>query len=131
MIKGMDALRFMEVLDCIMRSDNCYLLPVSENDKKIPCKVLIGYYDDEYVYFIPSIITAMSDIMMHQTDEDKLNMHKVMRQLSEAGMIKSGKEKADVNRYRPMKKIGDKSSRYITFDKVQFLYYLAKIEFGI
>ena len=43
---------FMNTISYIMRSDEYYLLHVSKKDDVNRHKILAGYYDDKYVYFI-------------------------------------------------------------------------------
>lgn len=52
---------FMYLIKAFVADKHTYLLPVSEFYKTDSSKTLLGYYDEEYVYIIPSVIIGMCD----------------------------------------------------------------------
>ena len=43
---------FMHLIERFIADNNNYLLPVKQYMNTVPNKVLLGYYDDEYIYLI-------------------------------------------------------------------------------
>ncbi|MBE6859181.1 MAG: hypothetical protein E7498_07110 [Ruminococcus sp.] len=121
---------FMNTISYIMRSDGYYLLHVSKKDDVNRHKILAGYYDDKYVYFIPSVVIAVNDMVSFAEKERKVNMQRVLRQLARGRFIKSTKHKSGEVRYRLEKRIGKTRYRYITFHKNIFLIWIAKEMLG-
>ena len=54
-----DTEMFMYLVSKFVADKHTYLLPVREFYKLNPEKTLLGYYDDEYVYLIPSVLIGM------------------------------------------------------------------------
>ena len=54
-----DTKMFMELVRDLVAARYTYLLPVNEYYKVDPGKTLLGYYDSEYVYLVPSVLIGM------------------------------------------------------------------------
>ena len=106
---------FMYLLRDFVADKNTYLLPVGEFYKNDPTKTLLGYYDDEYIYIIPSVITGLCEDYLTKIGKPHLNMQKILNTLFRANLIKVGWVMRKDVRYRPEKRIGGKRRRYITF----------------
>ena len=50
---------FMYLLRDFVTDKNTYLLRVGEFYKNDPTKTLLGYYDDNYIYIIPSVVVGL------------------------------------------------------------------------
>lgn len=110
-----DTTRFMFILRDLVNDPGNYLLPTNEFYKINPFKKLLGYFDEEYIYLIPSVVIGMCNDYMTRHWLDPLNMQLVLNTLFRANLIKvSWVMRKDV-RYRPEKRIGGKRHRYITF----------------
>lgn len=92
-----------------------YLLPVNEHYKLNPNKTLLGYYDDEYVYLIPSVLIGLCDDHLTKVGKPRINIQNALNTLFRANLIKVGWVMRKDMRYRPEKRIGGKRRRYITF----------------
>ena len=106
---------FMYLVKTFVADKNTYLLPVSEFYKIDPTKTLLGYYDEEYIYLIPSVITGLCDDYLTKVGKPGINIRTVMNNLFRANLIKVGWVMRKDVRYRPEKRIGGKRRRYITF----------------
>ena len=51
----------MYLVKTFVADKHTYLLPTNEFYKTDPTKTLLGYYDEEYVYLIPSVIIGMCE----------------------------------------------------------------------
>lgn len=117
---------FMRLLKTLLDSDRNYLLPIKEYKNVRPAQNLLGYYDRDYIYLIPSVVVGMCDTLLIRQKSAPLNMQKVLKQLFAMNMIKVHWVLTDEVRYRPQKRIGKTRRRYITFYKKQFFKYIAK-----
>ena len=117
---------FMWLLKKLLDDDSNYLLPVKEYTNVRPTQNLLGYYDRNYIYLIPSVAIGMSDNILIQHKAAPLNMQKVLKQLFALNMIKAHWVLTDEVRYRPQKRIGKTRRRYITFYKKQFTKFIAR-----
>ena len=115
---------FMQLLKRLIYEDNNYLLPVKDCENIKPDKNLLGYYDKEYVYIIPSVVIGMCDTILIQNKIATFNMGKILRQLFALNFIKVHWVLTDEVRYRPQKRIGKTRRRYITFHKKAFLNFI-------
>ena len=106
---------FMYLLRDFVADKNTYLLPVGEFYKNDPTKTLLGYYDEEYVYLIPSVMIGMCDDYLTKMGKPGVNIQNVLNALFRANLIKVGWVMRKDMRYRPEKRIGGKRRRYITF----------------
>ena len=106
---------FMYLVKTFVADRNKYLLPVSEHYKVNSNKTLLGYYDDEYVYFIPSVLIGLCDDYLTKVGKPRINIQLVLNTLFRANLIKVGWVMRKDLRYRPEKWIGNKRRRYITF----------------
>ena len=117
---------FMRLLKTLLDNDRNYLLPIKEYKNVRPAQNLLGYYDRDYIYLIPSVVVGMCDNILIQHKAAPLNMQKVLKQLFAMNMIKVHWVLTDEVRYRPQKRIGKTRRRYITFYRKQFTKFIAK-----
>lgn len=117
---------FMRLLKKLLDDDGNYLLSVKKHMNVCPAKNLLGYYDRDYVYLIPSVVVGMCDNILIQHKSAPLNMQKVLKQLFALNMIKVHWVLTDEVRYRPQKRIGKTRRRYITFHKKEFINFFAR-----
>lgn len=117
---------FMRLLKTLLDDDKNYLLPVKEYKNICNTKNLLGYYDRDYIYLIPSVVIRMCDTFLIQNKTAPLNMQKVLKQLFALNMIKVHWVLTDEVRYRPQKRVGKTRRRYITFYKRELIKYIAR-----
>ena len=106
---------FMYLVKTFVADKHTYLLPANEFYKTDPTKTLLGYYDEEYVYIIPSVVIGMCDDYLTKIGKPRVNIQNVLNTLFRANLIKVGWVMRKDMRYRPEKRIGGKRKRYITF----------------
>ena len=106
---------FMYLVKTFVADKSTYLLPTKEFYMTDPTKTLLGYYDEEYVYLIPSVIIGMCDDYLTKIGKPRVNVQNVLNTLFRANLIKVGWVMRKDMRYRPEKRIGGKRRRYITF----------------
>lgn len=128
MIEDKETRSFMRILKVLLDSDRNYLLPIKEYKNVRPAQNLLGYYDRDYIYFIPSVVVGMCDTILIQHKTAPLNMQKILKQLFALNMIKVHWVLTDEVRYRPQKRVGKTRKRYITFYKKQLFKYIVKEE---
>ena len=114
-LENRDTEVFMYLVKTFVADKSTYLLPVSEFYKTDPTKTLLGYYDEEYIYLIPSVIVGMCDDHLTKIGKPKINIQNVLNTLFRANLIKVGWVMRKDMRYRPEKRIGNTRRRYITF----------------
>ncbi len=117
---------FMLLLKTLLDDDKNYLLPIKEHKKICSTKNLLGYYDRNYVYLIPSVVNGMCDTILIRQKYAPLNMQKILKQLFALNMIKVHWVLTDEVRYRPQKRVGKTRRRYITFYKKQLTKFIAE-----
>ena len=106
---------FMYLVKTFVADKSTYLLPANEFYKTDSTKTLLGYYDEEYVYLIPSVIIGMCEDYLTKLGKPQVNIQNVLNTLFRANLIKVGWVMRKDMRYRPEKRIGGKRRRYITF----------------
>lgn len=106
---------FMHLIRQFVADKNNYLLPVNCHSDVKEDKVLLGYYDDEYIYFISSVIIGKCDTLLMQHKLECFNMQKILNNLFRMHLIKVHWVLSGEVRYRPQKRIGKTRKRYITF----------------
>ncbi len=106
---------FMYLIRTFVADKGTYLLPTNEFYKTDPTKTLLGYYDEEYVYLIPSVIIGMCEDYLTKFGKPHVNIQNVLNTLFRANLIKVGWVMRKDMRYRPEKRIGGTRRRYITF----------------
>lgn len=106
---------FMYLVRIFVANKNNYLLPTTEYYKVNPNKTLLGYYDEEYIYLVPSVLLGMCDDFLTKIGKPKINIQNVLNTLFRANLIKVGWVMRTDMRYRPEKRIGNTRRRYITF----------------
>ncbi len=126
MNNGNEAHCFLRLLKMLLDDEGNYLLPVKEYKNVRTTQNLLGYYDRDYIYFIPSVVVGMCDTILIQNKLKPLNMQKILKQLFALNMIKVHWVLTDEVRYRPQKRIGKTRRRYITFYKKQLFKWLAE-----
>ena len=87
--------------------------------------MLLGYYDDEYVYFIPSVVIGAANTMLHRHNHLPFNMRKIQRNLFALNLIKVHWILSAEVSYRPQKRVGTTRRRYITFYKKPLYEFMA------
>ncbi len=120
MIDDKETCCFMHLLCRFVNCGKTYLLPVSNSEAVQPDKVLLGYYDDEYIYLIPSVVIGMCDKLLVENNLAPFNMQTVLKQLFALNYIKVHWIMSKEVRYRPQKRIGSTKRRYITFHRRVF-----------
>lgn len=115
MIEDKQTCCFLHLIHQFLADKNNYLLSVKEYKDTITGKVLLGYYDDEYIYLIPSVVIGMCDTILIQHNLKPFDMQKILQKLFALNLIKVHWILTDNVRYRPEKRIGSTRKRYITF----------------
>lgn len=126
MIEDKETRSFMRILKMLLDSDRNYLLPIKEYKNVRPAQNLLGYYDRDYIYLIPSVVIGICDTLLIRQKSTPLNMQKILKQLFALNMIKVHWVLTDEVRYRPQKRIGKTRRRYITFYKRELIKFIAK-----
>ncbi len=111
---------FMHLVQRFVADDNNYLLPVKQYMNTVPYKVLLGYYDDEYIYLIPKVAIGMCNKLLIENSLAPFNMQNVLRQLFALDFIKVHWIMSKEVRYRSQKRVGSTKRRYITFYRRAF-----------
>ena len=106
---------FMYLIKTFVADKHNYMLNVNEFYKTDPTKTLLGYYDEEYIYIIPSVVIGMCDDYLTKLGKPRVNIQTVLNTLFRANLIKVGWVMRKDLRYRPEKRVGGKRRRYITF----------------
>ena len=126
MIEDKETRCFMRLLKTLLDNDSNYLLPVKKYMNVCPDKHLLGYYDRDYIYFIPSVVVGICDNILIQHKAAPLNMQRILKHLFRLNLIKVHWVLTDEVRYRPQKRIGKTRRRYITFYKKHFTKFIAR-----
>ena len=106
---------FMYLVKMFVADKDKYLLPVSEHYKINPNKTLLGYYDREYVYLVPSVVIGLCEDYLTKITKPGINIQNVLNTLFRTNLIKVNWVMRKDVRYRPEKRIGNTKRRYITF----------------
>ena len=106
---------FMYLIKTFVADKHNYMLNVNEFYKTDPTKTLLGYFDEEYIYIIPSVVIGMCDDYLTKLGKPRVNIQIVLNTLFRANLIKVGWVMRKDLRYRPEKRVGGKRRRYITF----------------
>ena len=106
---------FMYLIKTFVADKHNYMLNVNEFYKTDPTKTLLGYFDEEYIYIIPSVVIGMCDDYLTKLGKPRVNIQTVLNTLFRANLIKVGWVMRKDLRYRPEKRVGGKRRRYITF----------------
>jgi hypothetical protein len=106
---------FMYLVSKFVADKHTYLLSVRDFYKVNPNKTLLGYYDEEYIYLIPSVMIGMCDDYLTKIGKPKINIQNVLNTLFRANLIKVNWVMRKDLRYRPEKRVGNTRRRYITF----------------
>lgn len=112
---------FMHLIQRFIKDNNNYLLPVKQYMNTVPNKVLLGYYDDEYIYLIPKVVIGMCNKLLTENNLTPFNMQIILRQLFALNFIKVHWIMSKEIRYRPQKRVGSTKLRYITFNRRVFV----------
>ena len=119
---------FMYLVKTFVADKHNYLLNVNEFYKTDPTKTLLGYFDDEYIYIIPSVVIGMCDDYLTKLGKLRVNIRSVLNTLFRANLIKVGWVMRKDIRYRPEKRVGGKRRRYITFIRKEMRNRKGKID---
>lgn len=119
---------FMYLIKNFVADKHNYLLNVNEFYKTDPTKTLLGYFDDEYIYIIPSVVIGMCDDYLTKIGKPRVNIQTVLNTLFRANFIKVGWVMRNDIRYRPEKRVGGKRRRYITFIRKEMRNRKGKID---
>ena len=106
---------FMYLIKIFVADKHNYMLNVNEFYKTDSTKTLLGYFDEEYIYIIPSVVIGMCDDYLTKLGKPRVNIQTVLNTLFRANLIKVGWVMRKDLRYRPEKRVGGKRRRYITF----------------
>lgn len=110
---------FMHLVYRFMTDRQFYLLPVKEHENIRTNKILLGYYDDEYMYLIPNVIIDRCNLLLQHNGLMNFDMKKILNHLFATNLIKVHWILTCDIRYRPQKRVGKTKKRYITFYKRQ------------
>ena len=106
---------FMYLIKNFVADKHNYLLPTTEHYNVDPKRTLLGYYDEEYIYIVPSVLLGMCEDYLTKKSKTKINIQNVLNTLFRANLIKVNWVMRKDLRYRPEKRIGNTRRRYITF----------------
>ena len=116
-----DTEMFMYLVKSFVADKHTYLLRADEHYKINPEKTLLGYYDTEYVYLVPSVLIGMCNDYLTRIGRGHLNMQLILNTLFKANLIKASWVMRKDTRYRLEKRIGGTRRRYITFIRRELL----------
>ena len=106
---------FIYLVKTFVADSHTYLLPTDKYYALDPNKTLLGYYDDDYIYLIPSVLVGMCDDYLTKLGKPHTNMQLILNTLFRANLIKVIWVMRKDMRYRPEKRIGGTRRRYIIF----------------
>ena len=106
---------FMYLIKNFVADKHNYLLPTTEHYNVDPKRTFLGYYDEEYIYLVPSVLLGMCEDYLTKKSKTKINIQNVLNTLFRANLIKVNWVMRKDLRYRPEKRIGNTRRRYITF----------------
>lgn len=115
-----ETLCFLHIVKNVLSADGFYLLPVREHHDVQPDKILMGYYDEKFIYLIPKRIVYCCDEAMEMNEFDRLNIKRVLETLFALDLIKVQWVLSKEVRYRPQKRIWKTRGRYITLIRSRF-----------
>ena len=107
--------QFLHLLCHCIRANPTTFVRVADHDRVPAHRLLLGYYDEDYVYIRPEIFIPVFQFAV--CGEIKVNIRKIMEQLFAMDLIKVHWIMTGECRYRPQKRIGRTRKRYITFDR--------------
>ena len=113
---------FLRLLCSYLRANPGCLAAVKEHDKVSPDKLLLGYYDDTYLYIRPDVFSPVVRAGAH--GRYKLRIRHIMQQLFSMNYIKVHWILTGEVRYRPQKRVGKTRKRYITLYRRQLETYM-------
>lgn len=111
-----EACCFLHIVVGLMSNDNeYYILPVKGYKDIQGGKQLLGFYDDNYYYIFPGLLTKTANGIASSHGLKDFNIKHVLEIFFAANLIKTHWILTDKVRYRPQKRIGKTRRRYITF----------------
>ena len=113
---------FLRLLCSYLRANPGCLTAVKEHDKVSPDKLLLGYYDDTYLYIRPDVFIPVVRAGAH--GRYRLCIRHIMRQLFALNYLKVHWILTDEVRYCPQKRVGKTRKRYITVYRRQLEIYM-------
>ena len=124
MFKDKETCCFMHLVYRFLHDEMYYLLPINEYEKVSFDKILMGYYDDEYIYIIPDVFIRRCNYLLQQHKLKVFKVKKILKNLYDLNLIKAYFNQSNGIRYRIQKRIGKTRKRYITFNRGEFRKYL-------
>ena len=115
MFENKETCCFMHLVCRFLTDEHFYLLPIKEYEKTRTDKILLGYYDDEYIYLIPNAVIGRCNFMLRKNGLKEFNMQKILHNLFACNLIKVHWILTCDIRYRPQKRVGKTKKRYIRF----------------
>ena len=120
MLEDKETCCFMHLIYRFLHDDTYYFLHVKECENINPSKILLGYYDNRYIYIIPNVFINRCNYLLHQHGLKAFRLKKILRNLCDLKLIKVYFNLSDGIRYRIQKRIGKTRKRYITFNRGAF-----------
>lgn len=111
---------FIHLVNCFLNHESFYFLPINEHNKIIFNKILLGYYDENYIYIIPDVFISRCNYLLNQHGLKAFHMKKILRNLYDLKLIKVYFNLSNGIRYRIQKRVGKTRKRYITFNRGEF-----------
>ncbi len=111
---------FIHLIYRSLHDEGFYLLPLNEYDKICFNKMLLGYYDENYIYIIPDVFIIRCNYLLNQHGLKASHMKKILRNLCDLKLIKVYFNLSNGIRYRIQKRVGKTRKRYITFNRGEF-----------
>lgn len=105
--------RFLYMLYRYLRVNPKALVRVQEHNRVPAYQLLLGYYDEDYLYLRPEIFIPLFQSAC--CGKEKVNIRNIMEQLFAMDFIKVHWIVSCDCRYRPQKRVGKTKRRYITF----------------
>ena len=78
---------FMYLIKTFVAYKHNYLLPTTEYYNIDPKRTLLGYYDEEYIYLVPSVLLGMCEDYLTKKSKPKINIQNVLNTLFRANLI--------------------------------------------
>ena len=111
---------FIHLIYRSLHDEGFYLLPLNEYDKICFNKMLLGYYDENYIYIIPDVFISRCNYLLNQHGLKAFNVRKILRNLCDLNLLKVYFNLSNGIRYRIQKRVGKTRKRYITFNRGEF-----------
>jgi len=110
----------INLVNRFLNHESFYLLPINEYDKICFNKILLGYYDENYIYIIPEVFISRCNYLLNQHGLKAFKVKRILMNLCDLKLIKVYFNLSDGIRYRIQKRVGKTRKRYITFNRGEF-----------